>query len=362
VIAVIDRYLLAEILKTLAAILVTFTLVMVSLLFLRVFEEVALGELNPGVVLQVVSYQVLRYFPRLLPPAFFFSVLFVLVRMHRDSEMIALAAGGVGLGRVYRALLFPTLPLALLAGWFSLEVTPWAAAETQRVLAQQKEKGSQLAGVREGRFNEYGKGDLVAYVESIENGESMRNLFVQHRQHGKLGLVTASDGYHRYDRDTGDHYVVLNEGRRYEGTPGQADYSIAHFQRYTLRIAREERRVLPRAAAMPTAQLLATPDVLGARAELEDRLSYPISVITLALLALPLSRSLPRQGMYGRLFAAFLVYFLFLNLHGIAENLLESGVTPVWMGMWWFQAVMVGIAGLLLFWDTGIGRLFIRRR
>ena len=358
-IGVVDRYLLSEALKTLVAIVVTFSLVMVSMLFLRVFESVAVGQLNPGAVLHMVGFQVLRYFPRLIAPAFFFSVLFVLIRMHRDSEMIAFAAGGIGPVRIYRAFLFPTLPLVLLTAWFSLEVTPWAAAEMQRILVEQKQKGAELAGIREGRFNEYSKGDLVAYVEAIEGGKSMKNLFIQNRQHGSLGLITARDGYHRYDGESGDHYISLLDGRRYEGMPGQAEYSIAHFERYTLRVAHEDRQSIPRLSSIATSDLVGATHP-GAQAELQDRLSYPLSVITLALVAIPLSRSLPRQGMYGRLFMAFLVYFTFLNLHGIAENWLASGVTPRWMGMWWFQVVMVAIAGLLVLPETQAVRRFRR--
>lgn len=360
VIRVIDRYLLGEAVRAFAAIVVTFLLVMVTLLFLRMFETVALGQLNPDLVLRLVGFQALRYLPRLLPPAFFFAVLFVLIRMHRDSEMIAFAAGGIGPRRIYRAVLFPTLPLALLAAWFSLEVAPGAAASSYQILAEQKQKGAELAGLREGRFNEYSKGDLVVYVESIEDDRSMKNLFIQHRQHDRLELATAASGHYRFDGETGDHYVTLLDGYRYQGMPGQADYAIARFDRYTLRVAREEPRTVRKSAGLTTAELLRSPGDRSLRVELEDRFSYPLSVITLALIAIPLSRSLPRQGMYGRLIAAFLVYVTFLNLHSLAQNWLETGVTPPWLGMWWFQGVMLLIGALVLLPDTHAAQRFKR--
>jgi lipopolysaccharide export system permease protein len=102
---------------------------------------------------------------------------------------------------------------------------------------------------------------------------------------------------------------------------------------------------------MSTAELLASDDI-RARAELQDRLSYPLAVIVFTVLALPLSRSLPRQGMYARLITAFLVYFVFINLMEIAGSWMRAGVTPLWLGRWWVHLVMLGVAGWLLARDS----------
>ena len=359
--SIIDRYLLQEELKVLVVMLVTLTLNMVSTLFLRVLEDVAVGELRADVVMQFVAIQILRYFPQLLPPAFFFSVLFVLGRMYRDSEMIAFTACGVGPIRLYRAFLYSTLPLTAFTAWLSLEVQPWAAGEMQRIIDEQKAGGAELAGIQAGRFKEFSRGDLVFYVETIEqDSRQMENIFVQNRQHGTVGLVVSKRGFHRYDPTTGDHYLTLVDGHRYEGNPGQLDYSVIHFERYTLRIGRQERQKYRKRSARKTETLIGSDD-LADRAELEDRFSYPLAIITLALIAIPLSKSLPRQGIYGRMFLAFLVYFTFLNLQGVAENWLEVGVTPPWMGMWWYQVLLLALAFLLLLPETRLARV-VRRR
>ena len=50
-------------------------------------------------------------------------------------------------------------------------------------------------------------------------------------------------------------------------------------------------------------------DNIKDRAEFQYRLAFPLAVIVFTLVSVPLSRSSPRQGVYGRLFIAFLVYF-----------------------------------------------------
>ena len=97
------------------------------------------------------------------------------------------------------------------------------------------------------------------------------------------------------------------------------------------------------------------------RAEAQYRLTQPMAVLGFALLSLPISRSRLRKGIYGRMGFALLVYFIFLNLLGVSQNLMRDGVTPPWMGMWWVPLLMCLVALGLIFLDTRTGRSLWRR-
>jgi len=350
--SMIDRYLMRELFKVVFAILIVLSLIMTSLGFVKLLEKVALGDMNPEVVVPLIGFQVLRYMARIIPAAFFLAILMVLGRMYRDSEMTALAACGVGPGRIYRAFGYALIPLFALTTWLSLGLQPWASGEIERIVTEQKQDAAELVGLQPGRFNEYSSGELVFYVETIDRERSeMQNIFIQNREHGKLGLITAASGHHTYDESSGDHYLTLKDGRRYEGQPGSADYVIAEFGSYTLRIA--ESGVLKRDQrdAKSSEELYRSLDI-GDRAEFWGRVSYPVSLITLALIAIPLSRSIPRQGMYGRMFFAFLVYFVFFNLQAVSISWMEKEVIPEWLGIWWVQGVLLLLAGFALALDS----------
>jgi lipopolysaccharide export system permease protein len=365
-VSIIDRYLLQELYKTLLAILVVLSLVLSSLGFVQLLEKAATGALNPQVVLPLMGYEVLYYIARSIPPAFFLGVLMVLGRLYRDSEMTALAACGVGTGRIYRAFALSVLPVMPLTAWLALSIQPWAALEMETEIAAQKQDAAELVSLRPGSFNEFHQGELVLYAERIDKQhEEMHNIFIQNRQHHKLGLITADAGRHTYDPHTGDHYLTLHNGRRYEGNPGSAELTIAEFGTYTLRITRTPTEVRDARASRPTSQLYTSSDVQD-RAEFWERVSYPVSLLTLMLVAVPLSRSLPRQGLYGRMLLAFLVYFAFLNLHAVSVSWMKKQVTPEWLGIWWVQAVLLALAGLALFldshWAKGLRRRLRRLR
>ena len=358
---ILDRYLFLEFTKVLVAILTTLTLVLSSLGFVRMLEQVSVGSINADVVLPLMGFQVLHYLARSMPPAFFLAILVVLGRMYRDSEVTALAACGVGPRRLYQGIVWFLVPMMGLTAWLSLDIQPWAGGRMANIMAAQREQAAELAGLRPGRFNEYSKGELVFYVESIKDQTELRNIFIQNRQHDKLGLITATSGNHQLDPETGDHLLILHDGQRFEGEPGKGQFSIAHFEAYHLRIADNPNQSRVTRGGTPTSALLHSSDVAD-RAELRERLVFPFSLIGLSLIAVPLSRSLPRQGLYSRMFFAFLVYFTYFNLHAVSVSWMKKQVTPEWLGVWWAQALLIGLAILTLSLDSAWFKRLIRRR
>lgn len=347
----IDRYILRELSKTLLAVLSILALTLASMGFVHLLDKVAFGEINFDVVLPLIGLKITSYMARSLPAALFFSILTVLGRMYRDGEVTALATCGVGTLHIYRGFFYALLPLAAGTAWLALSVQPWAEARSQIIISEQQEMAAELVGLQPGRFSEYSHGELVFYFESLDRDRSeMHNIFIQNRENRKIGIVTAAMGRHSYDPITGDHFLTLSEGRRYEGKPGSPEFVIAEFGSYTLRVTESttQRRGL-HTAAKPSSVLLASDDARDA-AELRERISYPLSLFTLTLIAVPLSRALPRQGVYGRLFIAFLVYFSYLNLHTVSVDWMKNEVTPGWLSIWWVQ-------GMLLLMAVAIGTI-----
>ena len=361
-IRIIDRYILFEVSKILGAVVGVLVLITLSLLFLRTLEEVNVGALNSHLVLRFLGLQVMRDLASLLPPAFFLAVLVALGRLARDSELIAITASGMGPGRIYRALTYVVLPVALATTWLALDIQPWAAAQIQRIRIEQTQQVSQIAGLQAGRFYQQDDGRVTVFVGQIDDDRQLRNLFI-HDVRGRTQVTVVSDtGLHRLDPVTGDHEVTLLNGRRYDGSPGAADYGIGSFQRYRLRIPAKGQgdAVSRKRSTIPTSDLWGS-QTLADRAELEHRLSGPVAIFSLALIAVPLSATSPRQRSTGRMVLAFLTYFGFFNLQRVAEGWMEAGLTPAWLGSLWYQAAILAVVYLILLSDSYWYRRLKRR-
>jgi lipopolysaccharide export system permease protein len=355
---IVDRYFLAEVAKVFGAIMATLLLVTASMLFLRSLEQVNVGALTADVLLRFLGLQVLRDTASLLPPAFFIAALVTLGRMARDSELIALHASGLGPLRIYRALLLFAVPLALLTGWFALAIQPYASAQIQLIEDRKNDQATRAAGLQAGRFYQQDDGRITFYAAELDTGKHYRGIFIQDRRRDPPRLVLGERAVYVQSTNTGERMIVLDGGSRFDGNPGEHAYGIADFSRYTYYVADagigSERR--KRRSALPTMELIGSQD-LADRAELGHRLAAPLGIFALALLAIPLTTLSPRQRGTGRMVLAFLAYFAFFNLQRLAETWMESGVTPAWMGVLWYQLLIVALTYAALV----PGSLWIRR-
>jgi lipopolysaccharide export system permease protein len=367
VLSVADRYLLAEITKVFSAIILTLLMIMVSMLLLRTLEDVNIGALGSNSVLRYLGLQILRDTASLLPAAFFIAALVTLGRLARDSELIAFGACGFGPVRLYRSILLFAIPLSAVTGWFALFGQPYASLQIQIIEDAKGERSAQVAGLRAGRFYRQDEGRITFYAEGIDDANRFENILIQDRRAEKPRLILSKRGSYQRDTNTGEQRVVLEEGRRYDGVPGAADYALGEFDRYTYFLEPEQEASVEqrRRAAMPTAELLRSERLLD-RAELGHRLSAPLAIFALGLLAIPLTTLSPRQRATGRMMLAFLAYFAFFNLQRVAENWFETGLTPAWMGMLWYQAAIILAVYLSLapgaFWTRRLRERFLSPR
>ena len=337
-----------------AVVAVLLTILLTRLLIL-LLGKAASGDVIPEAVLGLIAFGILNYLPVLLGIAVFVAVLLALTRSYRDSEMTVWFTSGLSIAAWIRPVLQFALPVALVCALLSLAVTPWSQAQSveyQRLLASRDE----LSAVTPGVFRESKSADRVFFVDKLsERDDVVNNIFVQSTQNNKMGVMVAQKGYLE-TAENGDRFVILLNGRRYEGTPGTLDYRTVDFDRYALRIE-------PREAARqaPTRKATSTLDLIEERgpepaSELHWRLAQPLAVLIMALFAIPLSFVNPRSGRSWNLVLAVLVYALYNNLLSIFQAWTAQGKIPGWLGLWPVHLTMIALVTFL------ITRQLMRRR
>lgn len=354
-IPVLDGMLTVELAKTVLAVLTVLVTIIVSRKFLGILTKAIEGEVSGDTLLALLGLKVLGAFIVFMPAALFLGLLMVFGRMYRDHEMAVLASSGVGLARIYRACAWFVVPVFLLSAYLALEIIPWSEAKTQSLL-KQDEKTADIRGIKPGRFNEFSQGDLVLYAESLsEDSGIMKKIFVQSRSGDKSGVTVAESGYLQ-ETDSGSHFVVLEKGVRYQGTPGQADYIISQYDEYHVKLDSGDDSDDPgfkRESTLSSLQLWKskTPREL---AELQRRLAVPVGVLLLAILAIPISRVAPRSGVYGNVVTAFLIYLVYENLQRVSQGLIQSGKVPLWLGYGGVYLLMLGLIAFFLLRANGL--------
>jgi len=351
---IINRYLIKEILGTLIGVTVVLLLIFVSNRFVRYLSQALAGEVPGDIIFELVGLKAIIYFSLMLPLCSYLAILLTFGRLYRDSEMIALFACGVGPSRLLMTVLRFVLATAAVAAVLTLYVAPWAGEKSYQS-REQAQAASEISGIRPGRFNESDSGDRIYYVEALSPDRSyMSNVFFQGKAYGKDTLLSSDTARQYVNEETGDRFLIFIDGFRYDGLPGSADYKIVKYEKYAVRI--KEKAVVPlsrKRDVKKTSELWNSTE-LGDIAQLQWRISIPITAVLLGVLALPLSRTTPRQGKYAKLLVGILVYIVYVNALSVAQVWLERGYVPPALGMWWVHGVMGIVIAVVLIRQYGL--------
>lgn len=313
---IIARYLARDILLTTFAITLVLLLVVFSGRLSSYIADAATGRLAADLVFPILLARIPEYLELVLPLAIFLGILLAMGQRRESNELVAMTACGVGPGRLLSVTLSCGCFVALIVALFTFFVTPRGGAYVNELISAQGLQ-SELSNVTPGRFYDMDNGRRTLYTRELsEDREVMHQVFLSGSQGETQNLVLAERATQEY-ADNGGFYFVLENGRRFEGNPGQADFRITDFERYYQLLPDPEpaNQKVAEEGTLMLGQLFER-DSLAGRAELGWRLSLPVMVLLLALMAQPLSRAGPRQSRFVGLLPAvglYLLYYLALN-------------------------------------------------
>ena len=192
----------------------------------RILAEVDSGDLQANILALMLSLKTISALSILMPLALFLAVLLAFGRLYKDNEAVAMEACAVSPRTSLHAVLGFAVVVALLVALLALFVAPWAEERTYQIQDRQR-ASSELVGLVSGRFIEPRTTNGVVYAEEISaDHKSMQNIFIQgvlpDNQQRQV-ILAARSGQQRHDQRSGDNFIVLENGYRYEGTPGERD-------------------------------------------------------------------------------------------------------------------------------------------
>ena len=353
----IGRYIFREAFGSWLVVMAVLFVIFMTNQLADILGDAAGDRLPRDAVLAIFGLTALRYLTLLTPITLFLGITLALARLNRDGEMAALAACGVSYGRLLVPIGAFTLLLALALTWLSLELMPDAIRRVEEIRFSAKQN-VELTAIEPGKFTSPDAGNTVLYAREVA-GDELRGVFLQTQRDDEVSVVLAERGRRVIDGSTGELSFVLYNGRLYEGVPGARKFLVFEFDEQLVPIPSDhEDEFVEAAAAKPTLDLLRSP-ALADRGELHWRLSQPLSLFVLALIAVPLSRTSPREGRYARLGMALFIYVIYFDLESIARVWVERGIISDAVGMWWVHAVVALLGLLILARESG---WFVRAR
>lgn len=361
-ILILYRYIASELFKSLFAVTFTLLIIIMSGRLIKYLADVADGDLAPDFLFLIMLYRLPNFLEVIVPLGLFIGILLSYGRLYVDSEVTVMSACGISRLQLLGLAMTPVMVVTVLVGLLSTVVSPAGIRAYEALLVESKASESLKAAV-EGRFRLDERSGRVTYIESLNrDDDGMSGIFIAQPVDASdgstlLSVVAADTGYFERDDASGQRYLVLEQGARYVGAPGQLDYQIASFSRYGqwLRDAQISRG-RKAADGKSTGSLLGS-DQLEDRAALQWRLSLALLVPIVAIMAVALSKTDHRSGRYVKMFPAFVLYMVYLVALNAGREAVASGALPEWPGLWVIHLVFLLLGFALLLGPDWLRRL-----
>jgi len=338
----VGRYLAREICKPFIVVLSILAALFCSYSLASVLANAVDSLLPVSAIAEIVGLKLLISLEVLIPISLFAGVVIGFGRLYSDSEITAMAAISISPVTLLAAVLTVSGYMALWVGGLSLLERPWAYQQLA-MLAKTDATILNVSALAAGTFYSGQDDGRIIYVTQRDGpGNAAKAVFVWLKYPDHIEVIDAARAktVPGQTRDP-DSQVDLTDTHIYDlgYAEAGADRAVNAGSLQVNPSGAAAQAPAYSTASMSTARLAAAHSP-GTLAELQWRLSTPLSTLLLGLCGLPLSRVKPRQSRYAKFGTAIGIYSLYYLVCMSARSLVQQGIVPAFPGLWWAPALL----------------------
>jgi len=350
----IARYIRRNLITLFLAIIFIIGLVLFGNQFVLMVQEsvergVPLQELMP-----LVSFNMIRDLSLVLSLSLFLAIIITISQLYKNSEAIVMNSLGLS-DKHFIAFIQPIVILTFALIFFLTIYAVPSTNQQKNIMEEETKNASEFSFITEGEFEIFKKGDIVFYASESKSldtiGEqNMEEIFIYAIDNGKPVIVLASEATKYIDSESNSTYLKLKDGIRYMGMPGNENINILNFDLYNLEIISGELKksiaIYTKIEGKSTLELIKEGGRY-ANAELQWRVSQPITVLILSVIGVFLGKATPRGGKGVNLLIGVIVFMLYYNGLLVAKSSIELGQINSLIGLWGVHLLMLILILLL---------------
>ena len=358
----IAKYILRNLMTLFLAIIFILGLVVFGNQFVLMVQEsiergIPIQELMP-----LVSFNMIRDVPLILTLSLFLAIVITISRLYKNSEAIVM--NSLGLGDKHFIVFIQPLVIAsfLIIFFLTIYAVPWAKQQ-KNIMEEETRNASEFSFITEGEFEQFKKGEIVFYTSESKTldtvgAQNMEEIFIYASDNGKPVIVLASEAIKYIDPQSNSIYLRLKDGVRYQGIPSNKNKNILNFDLYDLEIVSGELQksvaIYSNIEGKSTLELLKQRGLL-ANAELQWRISQPITVLILSVIGVFLGKASPRSGKGINLLIGVVIFMTYYNTLLAAKSAIELGQINSILGLWVVHFLVILL--LILFYKLRQGKI-----
>ena len=328
---ILNRYIFRELLISFIGVTLVLLLIFLGGLLIRFLPDVTSGLIPINKFLPIVGISLLEESVAGIPLAFFLALVISMGKLFSDYELIAAYACGFQRSKLMSIVISLAVVSALLVGAASIVLAPLADQRYREILAE-IEQQSDINSIVAGKFIGLSNGGLI-YTESGDNVDGFENVSIFQStldEYLVINAKTLSEG----EDSANKKLLIFRDGARTTLSKDSMEVKITSFSEYGVQTKLKEVTPAHSMYALPVSVLWGSNNPYHI-AELQWRISTPLMVLVLAVVAVAISRYKPRSGKYGRLFIAIAIYMIYSHLIMSSKVAIVQKTIPPIIGMWW---------------------------
>ncbi len=281
-----------------------------------------------------------------LPLSLYITLLMGLGKLYSDQEINALHAAGVSVFGLVKALfpliIFVTAVTAIVA----IFGRPWAY-DLRYTAKHEAQQAYDFDRLEAGYFYENEETGQVYFAQSIDDKTAVKkNIFVYKPGEGFVQIVYAKQGHHIEGEKNQTPALVFSSGSAYRLQDNDIDTKV-RFNKFT--VIPEQEEILPMSFKRKAAPIsyLSKSKVSEEIAEFQWRVISAFKAFLLAIIAIFLAKTSPREGRYGKLIFGIIFFFMAHACSLVLRTWVEHRVIPAYPGMWSLILVLTAMTFVL---------------
>ena len=358
----IAKYILRSLVTLFLAIIFIIGLVVFGNQFVLMVQESVERGIPIQELMPLVSFNMIRDVPLILTLSLFLAIVITISRLYKNSEAIVM--NSLGLGDKHFIVFIQPLVIAsfLIIFFLTIYAVPWAKQQ-KNIMEEETRNASEFSFITEGEFEQFKQGEIVFYASKSKTldtvgAQNMEEIFIYASDNGKPVIVLASEAIKYIDPQSNSIYLRLKDGVRYQGIPSNKNKNILNFDLYDLEIVSGELQksvaIYSKIEGKSTLELLKQGGVL-ANAELQWRISQPITVLILSVIGVFLGKASPRSGKGINLLIGVVIFMTYYNTLLAAKSAIEVGQINSILGLWVVHFLVILL--LILFYKLRQGKI-----
>jgi lipopolysaccharide export system permease protein len=331
---ILSKSLNMEVFRSSIGVLLIFFLLVVGSRIVGYFEQAAEGNIDPGIILSVITLRFPDFITLLIPLSFFLGLLITIGRLNSEGEIHGYFSAGLSKFNLIKFLLPQAFIYFFITLVLSLYIAPYTKNLSKDLLVIDSFE-EQIDAIQSDEIVSLDDGGFL-YVQTADEGLIKGVKLFQVDEDNSF--IVISDELLTKEKDKTIE-LNLKNGSFYGGLFSESSKIISNFNNFNFEIDKN----MSHSNDLSLTKLFDYSSVSD-QATFQWNISIPITILILLLYGIYISPAKPREGKFSFMLPGMLIYVSYLSLLILAREFISDNPGSIF-NLWFIH----GLFTLFLF-------------